>query len=652
MHHFLIGIPASGKSTFAQLLAQVIPDAAIISTDSIRKQLYGDETVQGNWSDIEAKVFQEIRAAVANGKTIIYDATNIKRHQRLNWLHSLGDLELAWLAWCLDPPVKTCKTRNCNRERRVPVNVIEDMATALKQFPPIAAEGLAMVSQVKPDADEQWLQGKLASVTQSQQQQWHRTANYQWHAYSGLLDCDRLLHLIALLLDNARENEEMLDSPEALCKVMEQKWGKLYGEADKIAQDLAWLQANGIIAGSTEGQWQLAEIPRNHAIAHAYSDRDVFLRVMETIRFMARHPFEREAGKSVQEALLEAMGQAGIYIPKSAIETLQKDIERVLKPYGILAGKPYRRGYYLGTGVFNASELNQIYNALQSFSQRSDAPEVTALFALAEQRLQQSRLLHEDTKYPLRMLGTKSIVDRDRLPGSSLARQPETIENAILAGELLELQRLPGSGKFNSDAPHFLAYPLQLVFHQIAWYLAIEVASREQKGLLRFERLDRLCLGYSQNRHRSSEEQYRALKKLHRLYDASAGLYLGNDPKVQQNFLQGEKAAATTVELWITSEKYRFIAEGTQRFPRQQLKLSKPPERSGINAKDKLFCLKDTGNKDFPHRLRVTLPVWSLDDIELQRWILGFAGHIKVIQPEPLQQKIAEMGEGIVGSRE
>lgn len=45
--HFLIGVPSSGKSTFAQLLAQT-GNYQIISTDAIRQQLYGDETIQGS----------------------------------------------------------------------------------------------------------------------------------------------------------------------------------------------------------------------------------------------------------------------------------------------------------------------------------------------------------------------------------------------------------------------------------------------------------------------------------------------------------------------------------------------------------------------------------------------------------------------------
>ncbi len=86
--HFLIGIPASGKSTFAQLLAQT-GDYQIISTDAIRQQLYGDEKIQGNWLEIEAEMLKQMQEAIALHRGIIYDATNIKRAWRLDLLEKI-----------------------------------------------------------------------------------------------------------------------------------------------------------------------------------------------------------------------------------------------------------------------------------------------------------------------------------------------------------------------------------------------------------------------------------------------------------------------------------------------------------------------------------------------------------------------------------
>ncbi len=57
--HFLIGIPGSGKSTFAAQLAK-LGNYRIVSTDAIRQQLYGDAIIQGEWSEVEELVISQI----------------------------------------------------------------------------------------------------------------------------------------------------------------------------------------------------------------------------------------------------------------------------------------------------------------------------------------------------------------------------------------------------------------------------------------------------------------------------------------------------------------------------------------------------------------------------------------------------------------
>ncbi len=70
--HFLIGLPASGKSTFAQVLAEEI-NAVVVSTDEIRAQLYGDAANQGIWADIEVEVLDQIKTAVEKDQPVIFD---------------------------------------------------------------------------------------------------------------------------------------------------------------------------------------------------------------------------------------------------------------------------------------------------------------------------------------------------------------------------------------------------------------------------------------------------------------------------------------------------------------------------------------------------------------------------------------------------
>jgi predicted kinase len=146
--HFLIGLPASGKSTLAQILAQE-SGGLIISTDRVRAQLYGDEAVQGVWQEIEKEVFSQVKGAIDQRQSVIYDATNANRLWRTGFLQQVADFgDLRWIGWYLDLPVEVCKQRNRERDRLVPESVIDSMAAELVQFPPDVSDGLAVCCRV------------------------------------------------------------------------------------------------------------------------------------------------------------------------------------------------------------------------------------------------------------------------------------------------------------------------------------------------------------------------------------------------------------------------------------------------------------------------------------------------------------------------
>ena len=73
-----IGVPASGKSTLAVKLAKLI-NAEILSTDKIREELYKDETIQGNWNDIEEVLHERLKNYIKNPIKFLL---KIPEHQR------------------------------------------------------------------------------------------------------------------------------------------------------------------------------------------------------------------------------------------------------------------------------------------------------------------------------------------------------------------------------------------------------------------------------------------------------------------------------------------------------------------------------------------------------------------------------------------
>ncbi|MEL6928040.1 MAG: ATP-binding protein [Cyanobacteria bacterium J06600_6] len=148
--HLLVGLPGSGKSTFAQQLHRQIPNSVIISTDAIRLRLYGDEKIQGKWSQIEQEAIEQARLAIKYEQTAIYDATNVQLAWRNSFLDKVSDLNSEWIAWWIKTPVNVCKYRNKRRSRHVPNDVINTYYDDLRQSPPTVDEGFLAVKEIEP----------------------------------------------------------------------------------------------------------------------------------------------------------------------------------------------------------------------------------------------------------------------------------------------------------------------------------------------------------------------------------------------------------------------------------------------------------------------------------------------------------------------
>lgn len=139
----LIGLPGSGKTTFARQLIANCPSYQLVSTDNIRIQLFGDECLQGPWLQVWQQVEREFQQAVQRQTPTVYDATNAKRSYRkeIITLARQSGFTLITGIW-LDMPLLTCLERNRLRSRQVPEEIILQMHRQLTDAPPALAEGL------------------------------------------------------------------------------------------------------------------------------------------------------------------------------------------------------------------------------------------------------------------------------------------------------------------------------------------------------------------------------------------------------------------------------------------------------------------------------------------------------------------------------
>jgi len=185
--YMLCGLPGSGKSYWAREKAK--PYDVIVSSDSIREELYGDASIQEDPSRVFNIMFQRTHAALKAGHTIFYDATNINAKRRINLLKSLKKLipDLHCICVIAATPIDICHERNSERERVVPSYVIDRM---LRQFEvPCKAEGwdeILVHYSYAPNYDMDYYRRSYAQLVEEYGDQGnsHHTLTLQDHCYA------------------------------------------------------------------------------------------------------------------------------------------------------------------------------------------------------------------------------------------------------------------------------------------------------------------------------------------------------------------------------------------------------------------------------------------------------------------------------------
>lgn len=136
----LVGLAGSGKSTYAKTLSDEY-GYKIHSSDALRKEMFGDENV--NSAEENERMFAElhrrIKTDLENGIDVIYDATNINKRNRLDFLRYINGVDCNKLCILVMLPYWMCLERNANRERKVPDYAITKMYTHFQ--PPSKKEG-------------------------------------------------------------------------------------------------------------------------------------------------------------------------------------------------------------------------------------------------------------------------------------------------------------------------------------------------------------------------------------------------------------------------------------------------------------------------------------------------------------------------------
>lgn len=143
----LIAPPGVGKTTYANDYIHHNHCTMHISSDGIRKRLYGSEETQGDPTEVFGCMREDTLKALRYGLNVVYDATNMTRRDRAGIISASRDIAQieAHVVWA---SIETCIERDANRDRTVGKAVIDKM---LKRFQaPWRDEGFVDIKVIKP----------------------------------------------------------------------------------------------------------------------------------------------------------------------------------------------------------------------------------------------------------------------------------------------------------------------------------------------------------------------------------------------------------------------------------------------------------------------------------------------------------------------
>ncbi|WP_291567090.1 MULTISPECIES: AAA family ATPase [unclassified Clostridium] len=142
----MIGLPASGKSTYAKEISKK-ENAVIISSDSMREELYENVNDTEHNTELFIEIHKRIKEHLKNDISVVYDATNINYKMRKAFLIELNKINCYKECYFMATPYERCLEQNNIRDRKVPEHVIKRMYKNI--FIPQYYEGFDKIHIIK-----------------------------------------------------------------------------------------------------------------------------------------------------------------------------------------------------------------------------------------------------------------------------------------------------------------------------------------------------------------------------------------------------------------------------------------------------------------------------------------------------------------------
>lgn len=219
----MCGLPASGKSHMAQQLAKD-HDATIFSSDDLREELFNDVNDQEHNQELFVELHKRIKDCLRNGKSAIFDATNLNYKKRMAFLAELKSIQCEKTCVLMATPYEECFRRNDERERKVPEHAIKRMYMSFDM--PHLFEGWDDVTIIYSQEVSKTIRSPFAWVRTVK----HYNQDNVHHALTLGEHCEKALEYLCANNDNVAENLKFAtllhDCGKCFCKTFKNAKGE------------------------------------------------------------------------------------------------------------------------------------------------------------------------------------------------------------------------------------------------------------------------------------------------------------------------------------------------------------------------------------------------------------------------------------------